>query len=169
MKSRNKTTLAVLRSIMDYHGEDVVFAKTVGLSKSWIVKASAGITPITTKAAMKIARATGIDLQWLLANDPTKAPKSQWDKKYTIEEFNHWRAFWCCHHEDGAIIDIPIFLESIIASCQSAITKKKHAELFQEVQAFQVRLLNKFGENREDTTIIDRLLIEIAEKSGVAA
>lgn len=70
-KSQNKTCLSILRSIIgSVSGGEARFAKTIGRSRSWVKKASAGIIPISEDAAVRISHETGVCYNWLLKNDP---------------------------------------------------------------------------------------------------
>lgn len=74
-KSQNKTCLSILRSIIGpVSGGEARFAKTIGRSRSWVKKASAGIIPISEDAAVRISHETGVSHSWLFANDPTADP-----------------------------------------------------------------------------------------------
>lgn len=70
-KSRKKTCLAVLRSMLGEYGSEGHFAKMISKSPSWVRKASAGIIPISEDAAMRISYETGVSFGWLLQNDVT--------------------------------------------------------------------------------------------------
>jgi len=74
-KSQNKTCLSILRSILGpVTGGEARFAKTIGRSRSWVKKASAGIIPLSEDAAVRISHETGVSTYWLFANDPTIHP-----------------------------------------------------------------------------------------------
>jgi hypothetical protein len=100
MKSRNKTSLAVLRSTLGpVAGSEFSIGKKTGLSTSWILKASAGIKPMTRKAAVAICDATGIGFHWLMANDPALPPVDNEGNPYTLETYE---AFKLDRHEYDA-------------------------------------------------------------------
>lgn len=81
MRSRKKTTLAVLRDILGpVSGSETKFAARIGLSISWLRKASAGISPLTPETAAKISTAIGVSPAWLLRGDITAPPLELDDK-----------------------------------------------------------------------------------------
>ncbi|MEI8285489.1 MAG: hypothetical protein WCG52_10925 [bacterium] len=72
---QHKTCLSILRSILGpVAGGEARFAKTIGRSKSWIKKASAGIIQLSEDAAIRISHETGVSYNWLLVNDPNIPP-----------------------------------------------------------------------------------------------
>lgn len=88
-KSKRKTTLAVLRCVIGKpHSKEVIFAKTVGRSVSWVKKVSSNKRTMTMDGALQISKRTGVSVEWLFANDPS-APVVEVDKvtPYTIDSF----------------------------------------------------------------------------------
>jgi transcriptional regulator with XRE-family HTH domain len=91
MRSRKKTTLAVLRDILGpVSGSETKFAAQIGLSVSWLRKASAGISPLTPETAAKISTAVGVSPAWLLRGDIT-APPVELDDRTPFTERSYRR------------------------------------------------------------------------------
>ncbi len=91
--SKKKTTIAVLRATLGpLDGNEMMFAKTVGRSVSWVKKVSAGKRPITPKTAHRVASATGVSKEWILCGEP-KNPIVEMDNKtpYTLGSYQRWR------------------------------------------------------------------------------
>jgi hypothetical protein len=82
-KPQHKTTLSILRSILESSGKEAKFAKRIGKSISWVKKASCGKIDINYDSAIKISNATGICHKWLFNNDTSKAPVGVDKLKYT--------------------------------------------------------------------------------------
>lgn len=68
--SKNRTTLAVLRSHLGPLGGEHELASIIGRSASWVNKVSAGRIHMTRDAALRISMETGVCPEWLLRNDP---------------------------------------------------------------------------------------------------
>ena len=69
--SKNRTTLAVLRSYLGSLGGEPELASIIGRSPSWVNKVSAGRLYMKRDAALRISMETGVCPEWLLQNDPT--------------------------------------------------------------------------------------------------
>jgi hypothetical protein len=72
--SKNRTTLAVLRSLLGPFGGEHELASIIGRSASWVNKVSAGRIYMTRDAALRISMETGVCPEWLLQNDPATFP-----------------------------------------------------------------------------------------------
>jgi plasmid maintenance system antidote protein VapI len=72
--SKNRTTLAVLRSHLGPLGGEHELASIIGRSASWVNKVSAGRIYMTRDAAIRISMETGVCPEWLLHNDPSTSP-----------------------------------------------------------------------------------------------
>ena len=72
--SKNRTTLAVLRSHLGPFGGEHEFAAIIGRSASWVNKVSAGRIYLTRDTALRISIETGVCPEWLLRNDPSMPP-----------------------------------------------------------------------------------------------
>jgi hypothetical protein len=68
--SKDRTTLAVLRSHLGSLGGEHELASIIGRSPSWVNKVSAGRIYMTRDAALRISMETGVCPEWLLQNDP---------------------------------------------------------------------------------------------------
>jgi plasmid maintenance system antidote protein VapI len=71
-KSKLKTNLAVARKLLGRLGTQTEFTKLVGVSESWLKKASTGIIPISPRMAAIIQIKTGISAEFLMneSGDP---------------------------------------------------------------------------------------------------
>jgi hypothetical protein len=58
-KSKLKTNLSILRQELGELGNQKQFSELIGVSESWLKKASAGLIPINAKSALIIAFKTG--------------------------------------------------------------------------------------------------------------
>lgn len=91
---QHKTCLSILRSIIgSVSGGEARFAKTIGRSRSWLKKASAGIIPISDDAAIRISYETGVAVQWLLEGNPKKHAVDKHGDHYTKAIFENHRVF----------------------------------------------------------------------------
>jgi hypothetical protein len=72
--SRNRTTLAVLRSHLGSFGGEPELASIIGRSASWVNKVSAGRIHMTRDIALRISMETGVCPEWLLQNNPATSP-----------------------------------------------------------------------------------------------
>ncbi len=72
--SKNRTTLAVLRSHLGPFGGEPELASIIGRSASWVNKVSAGRIHMTRDIALRISMETGVCPEWLLQNDPAISP-----------------------------------------------------------------------------------------------
>jgi hypothetical protein len=93
MVSQQKTRLAKLRALLGPMGSESRFPQLVGLSASWVKKASAGNLPMTTKAATAIHYATGCGAFWLLGDSLESEPFDHKGNPYTIESYLEWKQF----------------------------------------------------------------------------
>ena len=90
-KSTNATCLATLRSILGPElGHEERFASIVGLSRSWLKKASCGKICISENAAALVSHATGIDKDWLYRENNSTPPTDKWGDPYTREFGEHY-------------------------------------------------------------------------------
>jgi transcriptional regulator with XRE-family HTH domain len=89
---RQKHVLTMLRRILGM--KQSAFASLVGCSTATIQS----IEPIKSRMtlsedlAKRTAQETGVDVGWLLKNDPTAQPVTNWGDPYTIAEFDLHRA-----------------------------------------------------------------------------
>jgi hypothetical protein len=91
-RSKKKTTVAVLRGILGEDGQRDYFAKLIGMSHSWVRHASCGVLPLTRKAAFKIASATGVSPEWLLADDVSQPPMtSDLSRPYDLNAYLEYK------------------------------------------------------------------------------
>jgi transcriptional regulator with XRE-family HTH domain len=72
MISREKTTVAALRQKLGLSVEE--FGQLIGKSISTVTKLENGLLKLSVETATKISNETGVDLHWLMADDPSKAP-----------------------------------------------------------------------------------------------
>ena len=92
MKSKKRSTVAILRGLLGEVGSEDGFGAITGLSGSWVKKASAKSIPISIKAAKAISDATGVSPDWLLLGDPLSSPlEVDNSTPYTAASFDQWR------------------------------------------------------------------------------
>jgi transcriptional regulator with XRE-family HTH domain len=72
MKSREKTTVAVLRQKLGLSVEE--FGQLIGKSISTVTKLETGLLKLSVETAIKISNETGVEVKWLMAKDPTEDP-----------------------------------------------------------------------------------------------
>jgi len=157
MKSRNKTSLAILRSTLGpVAGSEFSIGKKTGLSTSWILKASAGITPITRKAAAAICDATGIGFHWLMANNPTVPPVDNDGKPYTVETYE---SFKLDRHEYDyeASFEIPLALHEILSALAAAKEKGKPGAACVALYEFAELLKARFGQSENVMPLLKKV------------
>jgi DNA-binding transcriptional regulator YdaS (Cro superfamily) len=65
-KSKLKTNLAVARKELGRLGGQSGFAKLIGVSESWLKKASCGVIPMTSRMAALIQNKSGISAAFLM-------------------------------------------------------------------------------------------------------
>jgi hypothetical protein len=63
--SKLKTNLAILREDLGELGKPNQFSELIGVSESWLKKASAGLIPINAKVALIIAFKTGYSSDYI--------------------------------------------------------------------------------------------------------
>ena len=116
MVSRQKTRLAKLRATLGTMGSESRFPDLVGLSASWVKKASAGHLPMTGKAASAIHDATGVDMGWLIGDSNSKSnePLEHSGQPYTFESYLKWKQVKDSPLRDGARLFNPISLRLIL-------------------------------------------------------
>lgn len=105
MISRQKTTVAVLRQLLGLSVEE--FGQLIGKSVSTVTKLENGLLKLSAETAIKISHETGVDVEWLMAEDPKEDPywtDPAWDRKepYNKELFEKIQA----HKKTGRRIRI---------------------------------------------------------------
>ncbi len=68
-KSKLKTRLALARKMLGKMGGQTGFAKLIGVSESWLKKASCGAIPINSRMAALMQVKAGISARWILSGD----------------------------------------------------------------------------------------------------
>lgn len=141
MVSLQKTRLAKLRHILGTMGSESVFPKIVGLSASWIKKASAGGLPMTAKAASSIHDATGIDLVWLMGGGPDVPVEADGLTPYGIASYHKWKWTTDLNEGDYPRLYNPISLRMILRALANVSAGRKQTaascELFEFAQKFK--------------------------------
>jgi hypothetical protein len=142
MVSQQKTRLAKLRAILGPSGSESRFPKLVGLSPSWIKKCSAGHLPMTARAASAIHDATGVDLIWLIGDNPSPIPvEDDGRTPYTLDSYNYWKYTNSSEEGDYAKFYNPVSLGLILRVLTNVATSKKQTaascELFEFAQKFK--------------------------------
>ena len=113
--SQSRTPLAKLRAIIGpVYGQEKNFAKTIGLSVSFVKKASCGIRHMTKEVAEKIAVETGASPRWLLGELAKPASDEGGPfSKVVYEQRRHWRKI-------GMGPDVFVCVDVLFARCLTA-------------------------------------------------
>src|SRR5215467_11873873 len=72
MRSKRKTTVAVLRQVLGLSVEE--FAKLIGKSATTINSLETGRLKLAEETAFKIQEETGVEMEWLLKAAPKEKP-----------------------------------------------------------------------------------------------
>ena len=72
MISQQKTTVAVLRLMLGLSVQE--FGQLIGKSISTVTKLENGLLKLSVETAIKISHETGVDVEWLMAEDPKEDP-----------------------------------------------------------------------------------------------
>ena len=169
MVSQQKTRLAKLRAMLGSMGSESAFPKIVGLSASWIKKASAGNLPMTARAASAIHDATGVDLGWIMGDSKSVEPLEHGGKPYTLESYSRWKYTKDESEGDYSRLYNPVSVRMILRVLANVAAGKKQTaascELFEFAQKFKASFgaAETLGEYGED------LLREIARLEKSAA
>lgn len=143
MVSQQKTRLAKLRAMLGSMGSESRFPKLVGLSASWIKKASAGNLPMTARAASAIHDATGVDLSWIMGDSKSVDPLEHGGKPYTIESYLNWKQSKAPDWGNHARLYNPVSLRYILKVLAFNDGKKTQTaaacELFEFAQSFRTK------------------------------
>jgi hypothetical protein len=141
MVSQQKTRLAKLRAMLGSMGSESAFPKIVGLSASWIKKASAGNLPMTARAASAIHDATGVDLGWIMGDAESGEPLEHGGKPYTLESYSRWKYTKDESKGDYARLYNPVSMRMILRVLANVSAGKKQTaascELFEFAQKFK--------------------------------
>src|ERR1700722_7063259 len=86
MISRQKTTVAVLRQLLGLSVEE--FGQLIGKSISTVTKLEVGLLKLSVETAVKISHETGVDVEWLMAEDPKEDPYSTDDESNRKEPYS---------------------------------------------------------------------------------
>ena len=171
MVSQQKTRLAKLRALLGSMGSESRFPKLVGLSASWIKKASAGNLPMTSKAAAAIFEATGVSIHWLMGPDPEGINVKGQDSNepveedgitpYTIDSYNMWK--WKQRDEErGITTDMNTNSIARILQVLAAASKtKKESVASCELWEFLMEFKKKYGVKEDSETYCWNLLKDV--------
>jgi len=141
MVSQQKTRLAKLRALLGSMGSESRFPELVGLSASWIKKASAGNLPMTSKAAAAIFEATGISLLWLMGEGEDEPVQEDGRTPYTLDSFNKWK--WSRRDEESPMntfhntLAVAQIFQVLAAVSQTKRESVAACELWEFVQSFE--------------------------------
>ena len=141
MVSQQKTRLAKLRALLGSMGSESRFPELVGLSASWIKKASAGNLPMTSKAAAAIFEATGISLLWLMGEGEDEPVQEDGRTPYTLDSFNKWK--WSRRDEESPMntfhntLAVARIFQVLAAVSQTKRESVAACELWEFVQSFE--------------------------------
>lgn len=171
MTSQLKTRLAKLRALLGSMGSESRFPKLVGLSASWIKKASSGHLPVTGKAAAAIYEATGVNIYWLMGPSPDgfKVRGEDSDEPveedgitpYTIDSYNMWK--WKQRDEErGITTDMNTnSLARILQVLAAASKTKKESVASCELWEFLMEFKKKYGVKEDSETYCWNLLKDV--------
>jgi hypothetical protein len=180
MVSQQKTRLAKLRAVLGSMGSESRFPKLVGLSASWIKKASSGHLPITGKAAAAIYEATGVNVYWLMGPDPDGINVKGQDSNepveedgitpYTIDSYN-MRKWKQRDEERGITTDMNTGSLARILQVLAAASKTKNETVAAfELWEFFMEFKKKYGVKEDSETYcwnllkdVERLLVDEAK------
>lgn len=117
--SQSRTPLAKLRAIIGpVYGQEKNFAKTIGLSVSFVKKASCGIRHMTKEAAEKIAVETGASPRWLLGELAKPASdEGEPFSKLVYEQRRHWRKIGM---GPDVFVSVGVLLANCLTACEAA-------------------------------------------------
>ena len=79
MISRQKTTVAVLRQLLELSVKD--FGSLIGKSVSTITKLENGMLKLSEETASLISQETGVSLYWLMDGNPRRKPYLSFNKR----------------------------------------------------------------------------------------
>jgi hypothetical protein len=180
MVSQQKTRLAKLRALLGPMGSESRFPKLVGLSASWIKKASAGNLPMTGKAAAAIYEATGVNVYWLMGpssdgckvtgEDSIEPIEEDGITPYTIDSYNMWK--WKQRDEER---DITTSMNTgsvarILQVLAGVSTTKNETVAAFELWEFYIGFNKKYGIKPDSETYcwnllkdVERLLVDEAK------
>lgn len=164
MKSKKRSTVAVLREILGEVGSEDGFGALTGLSLSWIKKASAKSIPMSIKAAKTISEATGVSPDWLLLGDPLSHPVEVDNTTlYTSASYERWRL-----KRSSISLNHAGVAAAILALIPSLVAAKEADEGPNAVADFMdaVRSINRrYGKNTNKAAC-DKLLHHITRDLG---
>jgi len=106
--SELRTTPAVLRSIIGLDAEEM--RSLLGCSLNTIKSLESGRLKLSAAMAAKMAAATGVSEDWLLAADPSKLPRTPAGDIYNTDAFAQRMADRQSHEESGKT---PLYLRSL--------------------------------------------------------
>jgi transcriptional regulator with XRE-family HTH domain len=93
-KPKHKTCLSILRTVIGSGGgNEASFAQKIGMSRSWLTKASCGQIGLTKDTALRIAYETGISPGWLMRGDTSQPPIDRGGDLFTNSTYENHRAF----------------------------------------------------------------------------
>jgi len=161
MTSRKLTNIAILRSILrPWTSEEVSFAALVGLSVSWVKKTSAGLKPISPKAAKAVSLATGVSADWLLTK-PGEYPPVENDNAtpYTCESYERWVANKSSVPEQHAVAGVAQGIASIVKSYCAALVAGKARPALNELWEFARFMECRYGraDDRDEQGILNEI------------
>lgn len=156
-RGKKNTTLAVLRHALGpYEGREEIFAATVKCSVSWVKKVSAGIRPITPRAAHKVSIATGVSADWLMSGD-LKTPILCHDniQLFTEKIYHSWRNLSIKpikQIDSGVIVNCVVdMINSVIASKQ----KERINTAINDLWKFSKIMKIRYGTPKEHQQTVD--------------
>lgn len=171
MKSRRKTTLAVLRDILGpTDGHEASFAAMIDRSVSWVKKASSEAGRVHPKVAQLISSKTGISADWLLAGNLSLLPVETDNRTpYTRESYDKWRGPGETSIGVDPISGVPQCVAQIIGAFASAIQSGKSHLALDDVWKFSQAMHLRYGPPKSPQAALDDLVRVTEELRYLAA
>jgi len=147
MKSRQKTTVAVLRTILgSITGNEQTFAALVEMSAPWVNKVSSGALKLTPKTAQKVSQTTGVSAEWLLQGDPATPPVECDNKtRYTRQSYDRHVETTFNPSKNSEQLGIAVMMASTVKSLQRSLETGKISTAKNDLWEFTQMLKGKYG------------------------
>jgi len=160
MKSRKKTTLAVLRDILgSIDGHEASFAAMIDRSVSWVKKASSEGGRLHPKITQLISSKTGISADWLLAENLSLLPVEIDNRTpYTRESYDKWRSPGESYIGVDPVSGVPQCLAEIIGAFASAIQAGKSRLALDDLWKFSQAMQLRYGPPKSPLAAKDDLV-----------
>jgi len=165
-RSKNKTTVAVLRGILgSIHGQEARFARLAKRSVSWVKKVSAGVITLSEETARLLELETGIALDWLMGPKDAPAVDGR-GNPYTFPMFEWYRAAAKAGTPHIRAGGLPFYYAPKIAAIGSAAGDQGKASLFLwRLDTFLDECAQQFGFDEKAHAFAGSVLNDAAKKA----